>query len=201
MAQALGEIKGAGIALADLTKHYGEVEALIGANLEIEPGEFITLPGAEWIGQDHHLDDDCRLRDPHLRRHLDRRRIDRRHPDLQAESGHGVSALQPVSPHGRLQEHRLSPRDEAHATHRDRIPRAGCPRAGASHRVTRSARQPAQRWATAAHRAREGARFRALGAAPRRAPRRVGSEAATRATARAAATARATRRHHHLRDP
>ena len=51
MAQALGEIKGAGIALTDLTKHYGQVEALIGANLEIEPGEFITLLGPSGSGK------------------------------------------------------------------------------------------------------------------------------------------------------
>ena len=51
MTQALSEIKGASISLRDLTKHYGRVEALNEANLEIAAGEFVTLLGPSGSGK------------------------------------------------------------------------------------------------------------------------------------------------------
>ena len=51
MAQALSGISGASISLRNLTKHYGEVRALDGANLEIKAGEFITLLGPSGSGK------------------------------------------------------------------------------------------------------------------------------------------------------
>ena len=51
MAKLLGELRGAGIGLRDLTKHYGKVEALRGANLEIEAGQFVTLLGPSGSGK------------------------------------------------------------------------------------------------------------------------------------------------------
>ena len=51
MAQALQEIRGAGISIRNLTKLYGEVRALDNANLEIGAGEFITLLGPSGSGK------------------------------------------------------------------------------------------------------------------------------------------------------
>ena len=51
MTKTLGELKGAGISLRDLTKRYGKVEALRGANLEISAGQFVTLLGPSGSGK------------------------------------------------------------------------------------------------------------------------------------------------------
>ena len=51
MAQALSEIRGAEISLRSLTKHYDKIEALNGADLDVEAGEFVTLLGPSGSGK------------------------------------------------------------------------------------------------------------------------------------------------------
>ena len=51
VAQPAAPIKGAGVRIEGLSKHYGEVVAIDRVNLEIRPGEFLTLLGPSGSGK------------------------------------------------------------------------------------------------------------------------------------------------------
>ena len=53
------------IGVKDLVKRYGEIEAVRGIGLEVQPGDF-RLPRAERRGQVHHDKDPVHPRGPHL---------------------------------------------------------------------------------------------------------------------------------------
>ncbi len=97
------------VALRQVVKKYGDVEAVRAIDLDIPNNEFVVLVGPSGCGKSHDAADDRGAGGNHLRRHLHRRRGGQRSAAEGPRHRHGVPELRALSAHDGLREHGLRP--------------------------------------------------------------------------------------------
>ena len=192
----------AAVRLEGLEKHYGDVVAVAGIDLEIARRRVLLDARAVGLGQDDDAADDRGLRAADGRPGLAPR--PRRHPAraVRARRQHRVPGLRAVPAHDGRRERRLRPASSGRSRRPSGERRVGDALAMVRLERLRAAQaRPALRRPAAARRARAGAREPAARPAARRAPRRARPQAARGDADRAAPDPARGRDHVHLRDP